>query len=150
MEDNVRDEPVSALDVSIQTQIINLFKDLQDKFNLTYLFISHDLAVVRQISNTIGVMYLGKIVEISDKKGLYNNPLHPYTKALLSVVPSTNYYLEKKKKRIILPGEVQSLINIPSGCPFNPRCNNSTEICRTIMPQLIEYENGHKVACHNI
>ncbi|NLW55106.1 MAG: ABC transporter ATP-binding protein [Firmicutes bacterium] len=146
----VCDEPISALDVSIQAQIINLFKELQSKFNLTYLFIAHDLAVVRHIAKTIGVMYLGKIVEITKASDLYDNPLHPYTKALLSAVPLIDYHKEKKRSRIVLKGDIPSPINPPPGCPFHPRCAEATEICRRKMPQLKEVDSGHKVACHNV
>jgi oligopeptide transport system ATP-binding protein len=146
----VCDEPVSALDVSIQAQIINLFKELQRKLGLTYLFVAHDLAVVRHISSYIGVMYLGKIVEIMDAVDIYTNPLHPYTKALLSAVPTTDYYAERKRNRIILPGEVPSPINAPSGCPFHPRCSYATEICKKIMPELRYFGDRHRVACHNV
>jgi oligopeptide/dipeptide ABC transporter ATP-binding protein len=146
----VCDEPVSALDVSIQAQIINLFKELQKKLGLTYLFIAHDLAVVHHISSTIAVMYLGKIVEIMDADEIYTNPLHPYTKALLSAVPTTDYYVEQKRMRIILPGEVPSPIHAPAGCPFHPRCSYATEICRRAMPELRSYGGRHYAACHNI
>ncbi len=144
----VCDEPVSALDVSIQAQIINLFKDLQNKLGLTYLFIAHDIAVVRHIADRIGVMYLGKVVEVMDAHEIFSNPLHPYTKALLSAVPSTNYYLEKKRKRIILEGEVPSPINAPSGCSFHPRCKHRMNICVETIPQLKDVGNGHSVACN--
>ena len=144
----VCDEPVSALDVSIQAQIINLFMDLQKKLGLTYLFIAHDIAVVQHIADRIGVMYLGKVVEVMDAWEIFSNPLHPYTKALFSAVPSTNYYLEKKRKRISLEGEVPSPINAPSGCPFHPRCKYCMDVCVKTMPRLIDTGNGHGVACH--
>jgi oligopeptide/dipeptide ABC transporter ATP-binding protein len=146
----VCDEPVSALDVSIQAQIINLFEELQEKFGLTYLFVAHDLAVVRHISNKIGVMYLGKIVEITDSKELYVNPLHPYTKALLSAVPITDYYIEQQRQRVVLQGDVPSPINAPSGCHFYPRCCFATEECKITAPQLKNVDGIHSVACHYI
>jgi oligopeptide/dipeptide ABC transporter ATP-binding protein len=146
----VCDEPVSALDVSIQAQIINLFKSLQKTTGVSYLFIAHDLAVVRHISSHIGVMYLGNIVEITSSKDLYSNPLHPYTKALLSAIPITDYYQEQKRDRIVLRGDVPSPMNKPSGCPFHPRCGAATEPCRVIPPELRVVEAGHSVACHNI
>ena len=146
----VCDEPVSALDVSIQAQIINLFEELQEKFHLTYLFVAHDLAVVRHISDTIGVMYLGKIVEITSADDLYRNPLHPYTKALLSAVPITDYYVEQKRQRIVLQGDVPSPINAPPGCPFHPRCSYATDVCKLTIPELKEYGKKHRAACHNI
>jgi len=144
----VCDEPVSALDVSIQAQIVNLFIKIQKQLSLTYLFISHDLAVVRHISNRIGVMYLGKIVEVTTSEELYINPIHPYTQALLSAVPTTDYYVEKERQRIILKGEVPSPINAPSGCPFHTRCPYFTEECEKVMPDLVELEIDHFVACH--
>jgi peptide/nickel transport system ATP-binding protein/oligopeptide transport system ATP-binding protein len=146
----VCDEPVSALDVSIQAQIINLFKELQKKLGTTYVFIAHDLAVVRHIANRIGVMYLGKLVEVMDSEDIYDNPRHPYTKALISAVPTTDYYIEKKRERIILKGEVPSPINAPSGCPFHPRCVYATGICKKEMPNLKDIGKGHMVACHNL
>ncbi len=145
----VCDEPVSALDVSIQAQIINLFESLQEKLGLTYLFIAHDLAVVRHIADTIAVMYLGHIVEMMDAGELYANPCHPYTKALLSAVPVTDYYTEQKRSRIVLEGEVPSPIHAPSGCPFHPRCRHAADLCKTQMPPLVDQGGGHFVACHN-
>ena len=145
----VCDEPVSALDVSIQAQIINLFEKLQRDKGLTYLFIAHDLAVVKHIADVIGVMYLGHLVEKVDSTNLYLNPLHPYTHALLSAVPITKYYKERKRERIILQGEVPSPINAPKGCPFNPRCPHATDECRQKMPELTDAGSGHLVACHN-
>ena len=124
----VCDEPVSALDVSIQAQVINLFQSLQERLGLTYVFIAHDLAVVRHIADVIGVMYLGHIVEIMDAAEIYSNPVHPYTRALLSAVPITDYYVEKSRKRILLEGEVPSPIHAPSGCPFHPRCAYATDV----------------------
>lgn len=146
----VCDEPVSALDVSIQAQIINLFMQLQKKLGLTYLFVAHDLAVVRHISDRIAVMYLGNIVEITDAAELYLNPMHPYTQALLSAIPITDYELERKRERITLQGEVPSPTNVPQGCPFNPRCRFATDICRKEKPVLGLQEENHYVACHNI
>jgi len=146
----IADEAVSALDVSIQAQVINLLKKLQRDFNLTYLFISHDLGVVRHISDRIIVMYLGKIVEIADKKSLFENPQHPYTKALLSAIPSTKVD-KPKKERIILKGDVPSPIDPPQGCRFHTRCPFATELCKTKVPELRNAENmqgGHQAACH--
>ncbi len=146
----VCDEPVSALDVSIQAQIINLFEQLQEEFSLTYLFIAHDLAVVRHISNNIGVMYLGKLVEVTSANELYSHPLHPYTKALLSAVPIPDYYTEQKRLQIVLEGEVPSHINVPPGCPFHPRCRYATAVCKKIMPELKNVSDNRSVACHNV
>ena len=145
----VCDEPVSALDVSIQAQIMNLFIELQKKVGVTYVFIAHDLAVVRHIATRIAVMYLGKMVEVMNSEDIYDNPIHPYTKALISAIPTTDYYIEKQRKRILLEGEVPSPINAPSGCPFNPRCRYATDICRKEMPELKDRGNRHYVACHN-
>ncbi|MFJ7727808.1 ABC transporter ATP-binding protein [Neobacillus sp. NPDC097160] len=142
----VADEPVSALDVSIQSQVLNLMQDLQKELGLTYLFISHDLSVVEHISDRVGVMYLGKIVEISHKESLYENPLHPYTKALMSAVPVANPRM--KKERIILEGDIPSPSNPPTGCTFHPRCRSCMEICKTTVPELKEIEPGHFAACH--
>lgn len=142
------DEPVSALDVSIQAQIINLFRSLQKQLGLTYLFIAHDLAVVQHIADTIGVMYLGNLVELMPAGDLFGKSLHPYTRALLSAVPSTDYYLEKQREREILVGEVPSPINVPSGCPFHTRCSKCKEICKTEKPTLKTVYDNHKVACH--
>ena len=144
----VCDEPVSALDVSIQAQIINLFQRIQK--DMGYLFIAHDLAVVRHIADVVGVMYLGHLVEMMDSEGLYANPMHPYTIALLSAIPITDYYKEKQRKRIILQGEVPSPLHAPSGCPFHPRCRYATEECRRILPELKDRGAGHMVACHNV
>jgi len=146
----VCDEPVSALDVSIQAQIINLFWNLQKKLGLNYLFVAHDLAVVRHIAETIGVMYLGKIVEVIDAEIIYTNPMHPYTKALLSAVPTTDYHEERQRSRVILQGEVPSPMNVPSGCPFHPRCPQAIAMCKEAMPQLKKIDDAHSVACHNI
>ena len=142
------DEPVSALDVSIQAQIINLLEELQEGLQgLTYLFIAHDLAVVRHISDRIGVMYLGRIVEITDRKSLYDNPLHPYTRALLSAVPVADPFVEERRERIILKGEVPSPLNPPPGCHFHPRCPMAVEKCMERAPGLREVSAGHEVAC---
>lgn len=140
------DEPLSALDVSIQAQIINLMKDLQEQYGYTYLFISHDLSVVEYISDTIGVMYLGSMMEMGDKKRIFANPMHPYTKALLSAVPVSNPDI--KMNRIILKGDIPSPVNPPSGCKFRTRCPNAMPVCAEKAPILKEYEEGHKVACH--
>lgn len=145
----VCDEPVSALDVSIQAQIINLFERLQKELGLTYIFVAHDLAVVRHIAKRIGVMYLGHLVEVLDSGDLYHNSRHPYTRALLSAVPTTDYYAEKERKRILLEGEVPSPIDAPTGCPFHPRCRYATDICSTCMPELKDIGDGHMLACHN-
>lgn len=142
------DEPVSALDVSIQAQVINLLKDLQKEFDLTLLFIAHDLSVVRHISDRVAVMYLGRVVESADYKELYKEPLHPYTKALLSAIPVPNP--KAKKHRIILEGDVPSPANPPSGCNFHTRCICATDICKKECPVLREYKPGHLVACHNL
>ncbi|MBP8988631.1 MAG: dipeptide ABC transporter ATP-binding protein [Clostridia bacterium] len=140
------DEPLSALDVSIQAQIINLMKDLQDHYGYTYLFISHDLSVVKHISNTIAVMYLGGIVEKGDKKKIFENPMHPYTKALLSAVPVSDP--DVKMKRILLTGEIPSPVNPPSGCKFRTRCPHAMDICAEKAPVFKAYDDEHEVACH--
>lgn len=142
----IYDEPVSALDVSIQAQVLNLMKDIQEKLNLTYLFIAHDLSVVEYMSDRIAVMYLGKIVELSDCSKLYASPCHPYTKALLSAIPIPD--IKNQKKREVLEGEVPSPISKPKGCAFHTRCKYCKNICKEMEPELYEVENEHFVACH--
>jgi oligopeptide transport system ATP-binding protein len=145
----IADEPVSALDVSIQSQMLNLLEDLQNEFQLTYIFIAHDLGVVRHVSDRIAVMYLGKIVELSPAEELYTRPIMPYTEALLSAVPIPDPDLAEKRERIVLQGDVPSPINPPSGCRFHPRCRYATDVCKQTEPPLVDYGNGHLAACHH-
>jgi len=146
----VCDEPVSALDVSIQAQVINMFDELQEKLGLTYLFIAHDLLVIRHISDRIAVMYLGKMVELADAGEIYDNPLHPYSRSLLSAVPVPDPKIARANKRIVLSGDIPSPLNAPSGCPFRTRCPYATEQCAAEMPEFKEVSTGHFVACHNL
>jgi oligopeptide transport system ATP-binding protein len=142
----IADEPVSALDVSIQSQVLNLMQDLQKEFELTYIFIAHDLGVVRHISDRVGVMYLGKMVELSDSEKLYDKPLHPYTQALLSAVPIPDP--DFKRETILLQGDIPSPSNPPSGCTFHTRCPHASEVCKQKVPEFKEHQPGHYVACH--
>ena len=145
----VLDEPVSALDVSIQAQIINLLADLQDDLGLTYLFVAHDLSVVRHVSDRIAVMYLGKLMEVSPAEELYSKPIHPYTAALLEAIPIPDPRENRARKRSVVVGEPPNPIDPPPGCVFNPRCPHATDICRTVEPPLVEYPGGHLAACHH-
>jgi oligopeptide/dipeptide ABC transporter ATP-binding protein len=142
----IADEPVSALDVSIQSQVLNLLKDLKKEFNLTLIFISHDLSVVKHLCDRIAVMYLGRVVESGDRKQLFSNPSHPYTQALLSAIPSTNP--DAKRERIILTGDLPSPANPPSGCAFHPRCRHAMEICKSRVPNWSSIKGGHMASCH--
>ena len=146
----VCDEPVSALDVSIQAQVINMFDELQDQMNLTYLFIAHDLLVVRHISDRIAVMYLGRMVELADAKEIYDHPLHPYSKSLMSAVPLPDPVKARANKRVVLSGDIPSPLNAPSGCPFRTRCPHACDACAESMPELKEVSSGHFVACHRV
>jgi oligopeptide/dipeptide ABC transporter ATP-binding protein len=145
----VLDEPVSALDVSVQAQIINLLDDLQDDFGLTYLFVAHDLSVVRHVSDRIAVMYLGKLMEVSPAEELQNKPIHPYTNALLAAVPIPDPRENRRRERIVVSGEPPNPIDPPSGCVFHPRCPRATDICREVEPPLARYPGGHLAACHH-
>jgi oligopeptide/dipeptide ABC transporter ATP-binding protein len=145
----VLDEPVSALDVSVQAQIINLLDDLQDEFRLTYLFVAHDLSVVRHVSDRIAVMYLGKLMEVSPAEELYRKPIHPYTSALLSAIPIPDPEENRSRERVVVSGEPPNPINPPPGCVFHPRCPRATQVCREVEPPLARYPNGHLAACHH-
>ncbi len=144
----VCDEPISALDVSVQAQIINLLQDLQEKYNLTYLFIAHDLSVVKHISNRVAVMYLGKMAELGPKDLIFNNPMHPYTKALLQAIPIPNPHIEKSRTRELLTGDIPSALNPPAGCHFHTRCSHATDLCSQETPRWKQLPDGRMIACH--
>ena len=146
----VCDEPVSALDVSIQAQVINMLEDLQSRFGLTYLFIAHDISVVKHISNRIAVMYLGHMMEMASANELTKHPVHPYTISLMSAVPTPDPQISRQQKRIVLKGDVPSPLKVPEGCPFRPRCENATEVCAKSCPAMREVAPGHFAACHNV
>ena len=145
----VLDEPVSALDVSVQAQIVNLLDDLQDQFKLAYLFVAHDLSVVRHVSDRIAVMYLGKLMELSPSEALYSKPIHPYTQALLGAIPIPDPRENRARKRVLVTGEPPNPIDPPSGCVFHTRCPRATDVCKTVEPPLTEYADGHLAACHH-
>jgi oligopeptide/dipeptide ABC transporter ATP-binding protein len=145
----VLDEPVSALDVSVQAQIINLLEDIQDEMGLTYLFVAHDLSVVRHVSDRIAVMYLGKLMEVSPAEELYRKPIHPYTSALLAAVPIPDPEENRRRERVVVSGEPPNPIDPPSGCVFHPRCPRATDVCRRVEPPLVRYPGGHVAACHH-
>jgi oligopeptide/dipeptide ABC transporter ATP-binding protein len=143
------DEPVSALDVSIQAQVINLLEELQDEFRLSYVFVAHDLSVVRHVSDRIVVMYLGKLMEVSPAEALYDKPIHPYTSALLGAIPIPDPKINRTRERVVVSGEPPNPINPPSGCRFHTRCPRATDICSSVEPQMTEYAGGHLAACHH-
>ena len=145
----VLDEPVSALDVSIQAQIVNLLEDLQDQLGLAYLFVAHDLSVVRHVSDRIAVMYLGKLMEVSPAEELYTKPIHPYAAALLEAIPIPDPRRNRERTRSVVSGEPPNPIDPPSGCVFHPRCPRATDVCRSVQPPLTRYANGHLAACHH-
>ncbi|ADB50598.1 ABC transporter ATP-binding protein [Conexibacter woesei] len=145
----VLDEPVSALDVSIQAQIVNLLVELQEELGLTYMFVAHDLSVVRHVSDRVAVMYLGKLVELSPAQELYSRPIHPYTRALLSAIPIPDPRVNRARRRSVVEGEPPNPIDPPAGCPFHPRCPAASDVCRTVVPPLVEYPGGHLAACHH-